>query len=403
MNEQSSLNLTLGEPPEGLKRREGPRLRGLLWLLALMQAATLVCLAVVLSRSGGPAGTTREAGQATPSGELRATAKQLEDKGLDAEAAEVWQSYLQAAPDGPDRAEILYRIGKLRMQAEQYGAAVAALLHAEQAAEGNKDLATKIGPRVVECLARLGRYGEVGRELARRVEVGAEKDGRGKAKVVATITGQSLTEADLDRLAERRVDSMLAMQGAAGDEHRRQAILQQLSTPAARRQLLQELLQTELFCRRARELKLDQDDEFRQVRDQAEQSLLAERFLAKELGKIEPTEVDLESYYKANASRYAEKKTGRTPPLEEISAQVRADYVARKQQEAEEKLSGDLMARYQVRIMPLESPVKEAAATGAAGGSPASASPTRAGKLPAPPSDAAQSTKPPAKVEKLSP
>jgi tetratricopeptide (TPR) repeat protein len=361
MNEQSSLNLTLGEPPAGLKRREGRGPRGLLWLLALMQAATLVGLAVVLSRSSGPAAASNAAGQATPSGELRATAKQLEDKGLDAEAAGVWQSYLQAAPDGPDRAEILYRIGKLRMQAEQYGAAVAALFRAEQAAEGNKDLTTKVGPLVVQCLSRLGRYGEVGRELARRVEVGGEKDGRGKAKVVATITGQSLTEADLDRLAERRVDGMLAMQGAAGDEHRRQAILQQLSTPAARRQLLQELLQTELFCRRARELKLDQDDEFRHVRDQAEQSLLAERFLAKELGKIEPTEVDLESYYKANTSRYTEKKTGRTPPLEEISTQVRADYMARKQQEAGEKLSGDLMTRYQVRIMPLESPAKEAA------------------------------------------
>ena len=71
-----------------------------------------------------------------------------------------------------------------------------------------------------------------------------------------------------------------------------------------------------------RELKLDQEDDFRHARDQAEQSLLAQRFLARELRKIEPTEVDLESYYKANLSSYADKKSGRTPPLEEIASRV---------------------------------------------------------------------------------
>jgi len=307
---------------------------------------------------------------------------------------------LLAAPDAPDRAEILYRIGKLRIAAQQYGAAAAALVEAEEAAGGNKDLTTKIGPLVVQCLSRLGRYGEVGRELARRVEVGAAADAHGKAKVLATITGQSLTDADLDRLAERRVDNMLALEGAAGDAERRQAILQQLSTPAARRQLLQELLQIELFCRRGRELKLDQEEGFRQACDETEQTLLAQRFLAKELHEIQPTAVDIESYYQANLPQYAEKKSGRTPPLKEIAAQVRADYVARKQQEAGERLSRDLMIRYDVRIVPPESPAKEAAA--ATAGSSSSAAGAKGLSSSAAKGDAAQPVQPPAKVEKLS-
>jgi hypothetical protein len=193
---------------------------------------------------------------------------------------------------------------------------------------------------------------------------------------------------------------MLALEGAAGDAERRQAILQQLSTPAARRQLLQELLQIELFCRRGRELKLDQEEGFRQACDETEQTLLAQRFLAKELHEIQPTAVDIESYYQANLPQYAEKKSGRTPPLKEIAAQVRADYVARKQQEAGERLSRDLMIRYDVRIVPPESPAKEAAA--ATAGSSSSAAGAKGLSSSAAKGDAAQPVQPPAKVEKLS-
>jgi len=167
------------------------------------------------------------------------------------------------------------------------------------------DLRAKIAPRIVECLNRLGRYGEMGRELSRRVEVGGkdQAEKKGAKKVLATITGQALTEADLDRMIERRVDHLLALQGG-GDAQQRQAILQQMSAPAARRQILQELLKTELFCRRARETGMDREDGFREARDQMVQSLLADRFLMRELEKIRPTEVDLESYFKANQSQY---------------------------------------------------------------------------------------------------
>jgi hypothetical protein len=393
MNEPQSLNLTLGAPPPGLKRRDAAMPPRLLGLLVLTQVATLLALAVVLWRSSGAADSVLHVDRSTESGELRATAKALEDKGLEAEAAGAWQSYLSSAPDAPDRAEILYRVGKLRIAAQQYGEAATALVHAEEAAGGNRELTGKIGPLVVECLARLGRYGEVGRELARRVELGTAADGHGRAKVLATITGQSLTEADLDRLAERRVDNMLALEGAAGNAPRRQAILEQLSKPEARRRLLQELLQIELFCRRAREQKLDQEDDFRQTCDQAEQTLLAQRFLAKELRSIEPTAVDIESFYKANLARYEDKKSGHAPRLEEIAARVRGDYVARKQEEAEEKLFSDLMTRYEVRIMPPESPAKEPA--GAAADSSRNAAAATKG-------NATQPSQPPAKVEKLS-
>ena len=229
----------------------------------------------------------------------------LEDKSLDAEAARAWDAYLAADPQCSGRAEILYRIGTLYMQADQFGPAAAALVRCEHAAPDDQDLRAKVAPRIVECLNRLGRYGEMGRELSRRVEAGGKERTaeKGSKKVLATITGETLTEADLDRMIERRVDHMLALEGG-GDPQQRQAILQQMSAPAARRQLLQEMLKTELFCRRARETGLDREEDFQRARDQMVESLLADRFLMRELEKTRPTEVDVQSYFKANQSQY---------------------------------------------------------------------------------------------------
>ena len=443
MTEQDRPNLSLGQPPGTLKARTGPIPGRWLWAFVALQAVILLCLGVLLVRPIAPATSARASQAAADPDDLRATALELEERGLDAQAARAWQSYLEADPDASDQAEVFYRIGGLYLQADESDEAAAALVRAKMGAEGDEDLKRKIGPKLVECLRRLGRYGEVGRELSRQVEAGGEE--RGKGKVLATLAGEELTEADLDRMIERRVDRVLAMQGNPQDEAARQAILRQFASPQARRQILQELLQTELFCRRARELELDREDDFLQARRQLEQDLLASRFLAGELERIRPTEVDLQSYYKANADRYqesesaevrtialdgeedaaglwaeiksaddfrtlaaqrgsteapgseappprvvvrgrfdpllgdveplfalgeggwtkepqvnrdqrflvlVEKKTpARTPPFEEVRPRVEADYARIKQQELTEELFGDLLTRYEVRIL----------------------------------------------------
>ncbi len=446
MSEPDRPNLTLGQPPGNLKRM-GQIPRTWLWLILLLHVAALLCLLALLLRPAAPGASAATGSLASANAEeLKAVALELEDRSLDAQAARAWAAYLAAAPEAAQRAEILYRIGKLHMQAEEFGEAAAALVRSELAAGDDPKLKSKIGPKLVECLRRQGLYGEVGRELSRRVEEGADEQAH--AKVLATLAGEALTEADLDRLIERRVDRMLALQGASADQASRQAILRQLASPAMRRQLLQELLQTQLFCRRARELKLDREEEFLQAREFLVQDLLAGRFLSRELERIQPTDVDLQSYYQANEGRYeepesiqavwmllgegedaagvlegiesaedfrklagqrrpadtpaeqtpatrrlvrgrsdptlgetdalfelsegqwtktphvhndreflvlVEKKTpARTPPFSEVRPRVHADYLTRKQREWSEKLFRDLMARYELRIMPAE-------------------------------------------------
>jgi tetratricopeptide (TPR) repeat protein len=306
-SELNRPHLSLGDPPGRLRHAAGTVPRGWLILIATLQLAILGLLAWSFGErreqvvvSGGGAVSER-------AGKQRELAHELENRSLYAQAAEAWEEYLRSTPQAHDRAEVWFRVGRLFLQAEQFDRAAAALLRCEQAAEDDPALRKKVGPELVTCLRRLGLYGEVGRELSRRVEAGAEDVQQGK--VLATLGGEPLTEADLDRLIERRVDQMLAMQGATGVEALRQQLLQEFARPETRRQLFDELLQTELFTRRARELGLDREPEYVAARQAVEDSLLASRFQARELAKIQPTDVDLEAFYKLGESLYRQPET----------------------------------------------------------------------------------------------
>lgn len=310
-------NLSLGDPPGRLRRAASGVSRGWLIALLLLQLAILGVLALMFLRRGEHVSATI-AGAVTQSGaEQRAVALELENRSLYAQAAEAWQDYLRGAPQAQDRAEVWFRTGRLFMQAEQFDRAAAALLRCEQAAGSDAQLRRKVGPEVVNCLRRLGLYGEVGRELSRRVEARAGDLKQGK--VLATLAGEPLTEADLDRLIERRVDQMLAMQGAAGNESVRQQLLGQSARAETRRQVFEELLQTELFTRRARELGLDKEQEYVAARQALEDNLLAARFQTRELAKIQPTDVDLEALYKSRETDYREPEQ-LTAWIEELKA-----------------------------------------------------------------------------------
>lgn len=295
-----SPKLTLGDPPRRLASIVGGIPRGWLWSVFGLQLLLVVLLLDSRLRPSDPAQSTSPT--ADSAAELKAAAMALEERSLYAEAARTWATYLRAHPADPDRPQILFRAGKLAVQAENFSQAVTLLIQAEQAAGSDAELKSKTGPLVVECLRRLGHYGEVGRELSRRVEPGAD---RSKTRqVLATIAGEEFTQADLDRLIERRVDQMLSVSGGQADAARRNAMLKQLSGPEMRRRMLDEFLQTELFSRRARELKLDRDEDYAEARRLLVENLLSSRFLARELDKIQPTDVDVEAYYRSQQKRY---------------------------------------------------------------------------------------------------
>ena len=301
MSDKPSLHP--GDPPSRLARRQTSVLG--FRLLLSFQLLTMIGIGAIL-RWPPPAANTGTVDSKRIQ-ELRDAAVALEERSLSEEAAAAWKDYLAEAPHADDRAQVLYRIGGLLIDAEDHSGAVTALVRAEQLAEDDRDLTLRIGPKIVDCLRRLGNYGEVGRELSRQVEVGARESTQ--ANVLAKFAGESFTDADLDRMIERTVDRLLAMQLDAGRLLDRDLLLKQYESGAARQEMLHEVIQRELFSRRARELKLDRQDSFRKIQEFLETDLLASRFLSTELGKIQPTDVDIESYYNSHTADYRQPET----------------------------------------------------------------------------------------------
>jgi len=347
---EDSPRIELGKPPGKLAKASRPPGRGLLLFVVLLQIVIVVFIPLSFLRTGGRLG----GGAAAPADsvrakQLRAVALDLEHRGLSMEAARQWERYLAAAPSSKERARILYRIGSAYFDAHDFEKAAAAFVRAEHAPDCDEALKGKIGPKMVDALRGAGLYSEVGRELARRTAASAGKTPQGK--VLATLGNEPLTDKDLDRMINFRVDRMLALQGASAAPETRAALYKQMTDPKTRRQILGDIIRTEILSRRARELGLDKGDDFKNALGLAEQELLATMFLEKELGKVAPTRVDLEDYFNAHKEDYRDEKTGKVPDFETAAKRVQSDYVSRKRSELMEKLVKDLMTRYDVRIM----------------------------------------------------
>ncbi len=334
--------LDLGKPVGKLAKASRPPGRGLLLVVVVLQIALLVFLfvkpAAIATNRTAPDGDT-----------LRAVALDLEDRGLYTEAADQWGSYLGAIPPGQEEASVLYRMGDLLFKARLFDKAAAAWIRAERSPGCDDALKQKIGPRMVDCLRQIGLVGEVRRELARRTTAVGNTDS--SSPVLATLAGESFTDADLDRLIGFRVDRMLALQGAADDAAMRQALLDRMSDPKVRQQIFSEIMRTELLSRRARELYLGNGEEFKNALALAEQEILAAMLLEQELGKVSSTPVDVEAYFNAHVEDYKDGSSGEIPDFETVADRVASDYVTRKRTELGEALLKDLMARYDVKVV----------------------------------------------------
>ncbi|MFH0982442.1 MAG: peptidyl-prolyl cis-trans isomerase [Planctomycetota bacterium] len=265
-------------------------------------------------RSGQPepevsAGTV----EGTPVTDLKAVAMKLEDRNLPAAAADAWRQYLAGTALEPlDRAKILYRIGKLRFQSEQYQQAVADLYTAEQlAGDRDADLARQIAMQVRECLQKLGRYSELTREMAARATPGTDAETALAGRpVVAQIGEEKITVADFERLLQAEIDmavqAQLGMSPGQADEFRKQAA-KQFAEPQAKAQALHQMVASRVLASEARQAKLEESPEYRRRLIALADGLLASTLMADEVGKrAVVTPEDTERYYQANKDRYSE-------------------------------------------------------------------------------------------------
>lgn len=299
--------------------------RSLVFLVLLLNVGIL---ALLLLRPGGglSAGTesTAAAKDAAQAGD-DALALRLEERSLWSEAAAEWRSVARSQADAAKRAKFMYRAGTLFEKAGDAEKAAASYVAAERDLEqgGDDNLKHQIGLRLVDCLGKLGRSGELGRELRRRT--GGAK--AGDAEVLARIDGEPVTSADLDHLVEGQVDAML---GGRMDPQARERLLSELRSPRHREDILNQLLQQEVLVRRARESGLDRDEAFLGRMSQVERMLLERAVLEKEIGaRLVATPEDLKNYYAGHKSEFAGPSTAKLLLIECAAAKDTQELAAK--------------------------------------------------------------------------
>lgn len=299
--------------------------RALLILLLVLNAGILVLL---LLRPGGGLAVSAGSDSLEDGAALEgddALALRLEERSLWSEAAAEWRAVARGQADAAKRAKFMYRAGTLFEKAGDAEKAAASYVAADRDLEqgGDDNLKHQIGLRLVDCLGKLGRSGEVGRELRRRT-TGAKA---GEAGVLARIDGEPVTTADLDRLVEGQVDAML---GGRMDSQAREQLLSELRAPRHREEILNQLLQQEVLVRRARELGLDRDEAFLGRMSQVERMLLERAVLEKEIGaRLVATPEDLKNYYAGHKSEFTGPSTAKLLLIECAAAKDAHDLAAK--------------------------------------------------------------------------
>jgi len=207
----SGLNFSLPQLPPS--KKAGLALTSQQLLMGIAALVVLNLIVTLLKQPGAP-----QKAAATPHGSFDAEsskklALKMEQQGLTEAATGAWMEYLAtASPEPKEAADIWYRTGKLQQNAHAFEAALNAFYRAE-ALQPDSAIASDLGRSIEESLEATCRFAALRNELANRV---ALKQDAGKAgnEVVAEIGTEKITEAELDRRIEERIESELARFGA---------------------------------------------------------------------------------------------------------------------------------------------------------------------------------------------
>jgi TolA-binding protein len=202
------------------------------------------------------------------------------------------------------------------------------------------NLQSDVGKRIVNCLERLERSQDAQRVLDRETALKPEDVKEHKpGAVVAKIGDKEITQGDLDFEIEQLPPYLQS----------------QMNSREGKIDFLRQYIAEELLYDSAKRKELDKDKEIIESTFRAKKSLMAQKILQEEIMKLVSIEQsDVELYYKANKSKYAEKdKDGnvvREKSFQESAQQVAQDLFQERQQEAYQKLLERLMKAENVTI-----------------------------------------------------
>jgi len=222
----------------------------------------------------------------------RSLAGKLKSAGLTQEAIETYEDYIKTAPlDNKQLANLSYTIGKMYMEEGKYEKALSWFYRVE-ITDPLTDLKTELGPKIINCLERTGKYNAAEYALNKRTSnLDEKKDKTGR---IAAIIGEE----------KIYVEEVNAAFDAMPDWMKKQ-----ISTKAGKAEYLKKYVADELFYRKGLKLEYDKDPELRKRLVRAEKELIVNSVLEQEVkDKIKIEDNDIKNFFDANKNKYVEKE-----------------------------------------------------------------------------------------------
>ena len=294
------------------KKPGGPLVNKVIVVLLLVLTALAVVNLLNDSTPGASAPQADTTGLSM--GQVKQLATKLAQRNLHAQAAKVWRDYLANANlTAAERAKALFQAGMSLEQAGLYDEAIENYYRSETVAALD-ELAPQINAHIRGCFEKLGKFSALRYEMMDRT--GMSKSQAAGAEVVAEIGAEKITSADLDAIIENAIENQLspmaAFMSAEQLNEQKKKALEQYKAPQARQQFLQSWLAQEILYREALEDHLSAKPEIKRLLDELSRGLLGQELMNQQLAsKINITETDLETYYRANKTRFVEPARAR--------------------------------------------------------------------------------------------
>jgi tetratricopeptide (TPR) repeat protein len=280
-------------------------------------------------------------GRSSKDGErLREFANELYNRELYVQAVREYQNVIDNdAVHGEQKANITFTIGQIYFERlHDYENAMAAFLKLKSLYP-KSPLIPQADQRIVACLERLERPADAKQALDEATGV-APAEGRAMpGKIIAKIGDRPFTSGDL---AYKIKQLPAALQDRFKDRQ-------------SRLEFLRQNLATELFYDAAKRKGLENDKDVVEAAFQTRKNMMVQKYLEQEIsGQIRISSGDVQTYYRANSDRYAEKdakgKVKRVKPLEEVRQQAAEDLAREKQMEAYRVLIERMMTAEKVVV-----------------------------------------------------
>ncbi|MCX7927696.1 MAG: peptidyl-prolyl cis-trans isomerase [Candidatus Omnitrophica bacterium] len=217
-------------------------------------------------------------------------ANRLLTKGLKKQAAEAFQEYLDKATlTKEQQAQILYKLGNIYLENQQYEEALRCFYKAELLLP-NAQFANEMGQKIVTALENIGLSSQAKYELEARTAVGAKP--KEEKDIVARINKKFITRDQIE-------EALSFIPEWARKEY---------DDPQKRKEFIKDYVAQEIIFQKAIRLGLDTDWQLRKTFEHIKKQMIVERFLSDRIKEkmSNLSETDIKLYYQANKDRYSQ-------------------------------------------------------------------------------------------------